>query len=130
MRFVPYLFSATVKVLGYFPGNVFKFAGTEAKQQMLDWSQSGIRGVYQPLGYDDVLEPMMAKVKVPMFAMSFDGDDYAPVAAVEHLLSKMPGCQVQRQHLQGSEYPTEILHHFKWARKQVDITTKMVSDGL
>ncbi len=97
---------------------------------MIDWAQSGIRGVYQPLGYEKILEPLMAQVRVPLLSISFEGDDYAPIGAVEHLISKMPACEIEKLHLSSPEYPDEILDHFLWARKQTDITTGIVSSRL
>lgn len=130
MRLVPHIFSLTAKLLGYFPGNLVNFAGTEARQQMLDWANSGISGMYRPLGYNHALEPAMEKVQVPLLALSFDGDNYAPKAAVDHLVSKMSGCQINLTHLTAEHYPQQILDHFKWARNKTDITTALVSSGL
>ena len=127
MRIIPYFFSATVTALGYFPGNKLNFAGVEARQQLLDWAQSGIQGMYKPQGYENVLEPLMQKVQVPLLAISFEGDSYAPEAAVDHLVSKMSGCKVNRQHLTIQNYPKEILHHFQWARKQPELTADLVA---
>jgi len=127
MRFVPYIFSTVARWVGYFPGNKLNFAGIEAKQQILDWAQSGIDGFYQPKGYDSAIDRMMEKVEVPIISLSFEGDAYAPKAAVDNLVSKMPGCNVSRVHLTASDYPREILDHFKWARKSPEVTTELIS---
>ncbi len=127
MRLIPRFFTALAIVLGYFPGDRLNFAGREAKQQILDWAQSGNDGLYQPLGYHKELEPQMEKVQVPLLAVSFEDDLYAPKGAVEHLLAKMSGCEIYRQHLKADQYPKAILDHFSWARKQTEITTRIVS---
>jgi len=130
MRLVPHLFSLIVKMLGFFPGYKLNFAGKEARQQILDWAQSGIMGMYKPAGYKNTLEPLMKKIQVPLIALSFEYDHYAPKAAVENLLSKMSGCQIIRTHLTADQFPCEILDHFKWARINTTITASIVNQGL
>lgn len=130
MRLVPYVFSAASRLLGYFPGKHLMFAGTEARQQMLDWSQSGVKAMYQPLGYQEPLEPEMKKVVKPLISISYEGDDYAPRAAVDNLVSKMSGCQVSRIHLTKENSPKEVRDHFKWARRQPEVTADILIDSL
>ncbi|MCP4414350.1 MAG: alpha/beta fold hydrolase [Gammaproteobacteria bacterium] len=127
MRLIPWFFTVLAKVLGYFPGHRLNFAGREAKQQILDWAQSGNDGLYQPLGYQTELEPQMEKVQVPLLTISFEDDLYAPRGAVEDLLAKMSGCMIYRQHLKADQYPKAILDHFSWARKQTEIISRIVS---
>jgi len=129
MRIIPFVFSMTARLLGYFPGKKLQFAGTEAKQQILDWAQSGIDGFYQPKGYSEMLEPLMAMVQVPLVSISYEGDNYAPKAAVDHLVSKMSDCYIYRRHLTVDNYPKAVLDHFKWARSQPGVTSDEVISG-
>ena len=126
MRFIPHFFSTVARLIGYFPGKRLMFAGTEARQQMLDWSQSGLDGMYQPLGYKESLDPKMQKVTKPIVSISYEGDDYAPRAAVDHLVSKMTGCDISRIHLTDKNSPKVIRDHFKWAKRQPEFTTAIL----
>lgn len=129
MRLVPRFFSAISRAVGYFPGHIVGFAGREARQQMLDWSHSSIHGKYKPLGYETWLEPQMSRVKVPLVAVSFDKDLFTTKASVEHLTSKMSGCKVSHSHLTEADVPADILNHFQWARRSIELTTGLVTKG-
>lgn len=104
-------------VLGYFPGNRIGFGGLEAKGVIRDWSRQSRMGNYvlsnDPLNYEQAL----SELTVPILAISYQGDSYAPPKAVDHLLNKMKSAKKEHIHLKKSDSRNEGYTHFSWAKK-------------
>lgn len=105
--------------LGYFPGQRIGFGGREARGVMRDWSQQGWTGRYSIKGDDVNYEERLSQLVMPILALSFADDTYAPMAAVEHLLGKMGKANVQHMHIEPGRWEVEKFGHFAW-RKQGD----------
>ena len=110
-----HLLPAIGRVVGYYPGRRLGFAGTEARQLMMDWARTGRTGRYawgRPLRDE---EPTLAELTVPVHVIAMEHDGFVPRASTDWLLSKLPACPVSRacagmgepalglRHMQSSE---------------------------
>jgi predicted alpha/beta hydrolase len=104
----------TAALLGYFPGRRIGFGGREAAQLITEWSRLARRGQFEVAGLD--AERACRDVRVRTLAVSIEGDDMAPGAAVDHLAGKLTGAPVRREHVQQMAAAGRSLDHFRWAR--------------
>ena len=105
------------RLIGHFPGHLFRFGGREAPGIMRDWSRQGLTGRYNVTGNDHDFETLLEGMNLPVLAISFTDDGYAPMPAVQHLLSKMSGSAITRSHLSPSELGVDRLGHFGWVKR-------------
>jgi len=101
-----------VKILGYFPGKKIGFAGTEAKNLILDWAYNARTGKYKLLNSKTDFENSFPNIKLPVLAISFEHDKLAPLNAVKLLTAKMQNASVKYFH-----YKQDDLDHFNWVKK-------------
>jgi predicted alpha/beta hydrolase len=104
-------------LVGYYPGKLLGFGGSEARTLMTEWAEVARTGHFVVDGKD--CEDELARVELPVLAVSLDHDWMAPASAVDHLVEKMPRAMVERAHL--SDAPRETLDHFRWARHPAPI---------
>jgi len=114
-------------VMGYFPGKKVGFGGLEAKRQMADWSRQARTGDYvlrnDPVDYEKELKT----VAVPVLAISYESDTYAPFEAVEILINKMSAAKKEHIHLKDADERNEGFSHFNWVKKPKNVVT-IISD--
>lgn len=118
LLFAAYAFPLTAAVVGHFPGAQLRFAGREARRLFRDW------GVLARTGRLPVGEEGLRDVAVPVLAISIEGDDLAPVAAVDAMVAKLPAAAVTRVHVDE-----DGIDHFRWAR-QTDPVVPLIADWL
>jgi len=110
-------------IVGYFPGDKVGFGGKEARSLMRDWSRQARTGRYvlenDPFDYEQTLKT----VTIPLLAISYQADTFAPVEAVDHLLDKMPAAEKQHIHLKDSDPRNEGFSHFNWAKRPKNVVT-------
>jgi len=114
------------RLLGYFPGKQVRFAGREGRQQMIDWAANGRHGRWTVAGSAHDYESLLSTVAIPVLAMSIAGDNYAPSAAVDNQVAKMPQAAVARHHWTAADLDRGGLHHFRWVRHSRPIVEKLV----
>ncbi len=107
-------YALAARTLGYFPGKRLGFGGTEAKTVMRDWAHKARTGEYAPRGATFDYEARLREVTCPILGLTIEGDNWAPPAALRHLLDKMPSADVT-QRVVGPD-PAHALDHFRWAR--------------
>lgn len=105
-------------LLGYFPGERLGFAGNEPRGQMRDWVASAITGKYRPRGATIDYESALATVSIPVYALTFAADPYAPASACKKLLMKMPNAQVCHEDIGGLRARASVAAHFNWAKER------------
>jgi predicted alpha/beta hydrolase len=120
-----------VAFLGYFPGKMLGFAGSEGKQQMLDWANNGLHGRYEIANSRHDFEALLQKVEVPILAMTLEGDNFAPPSALQNLLDKMPLAPLTRRHFTTDDMDESRLDHVRWARdgRPIAATIRRWVDG-
>lgn len=104
-------------VLGYYPGRKFGFGGTEARRLIREWSSFALRGRLQLTDRPHDVEARLESFTRPLLALSFEDDRFAPKAAMDHLVAKMPRAELTRRHLHPSDAGVPALNHFQWAKR-------------
>lgn len=124
------LFGLISRGLGYFPGKKLGFGGTEAKTVMRDWSRQARTGKYIVSGSSFDYEAALAKLKIPVLAISIQGDTFAPREAIENLYQKYhSSTPIHHHHLSPEEAGIPKLNHFNWARQPSGVV-KLVQSWL
>ena len=109
-----------VKIIGYFPGKKVGFAGTEAKNLILDWAYNARTGKYRPLNSQLDFESSFANIKLPVLAVSFEQDKLAPLKAVKLLTAKMKNTSVTSVHFKEAHFD-----HFNWVKNNSDVVSQI-----
>jgi predicted alpha/beta hydrolase len=101
--------------LGHFPGDRLGFGGRQARTLMREWAQLARTGRFAS-GEDE-----LRRVRARVLALPIAGDRYAPPAAVEHLLEKIPHADVTRARV------ARELGHLGWLRQPDEVVERVVS---
>lgn len=112
---------AASAVLGVWPG--WGFGGRQAGRVMTDWARTSRAGDYRGLpGADEAL----AKLDVPVLAISFEGDSLVPAPVVDHYVAPLRAAPVERVHLSAADLggPTD---HFKWTRVSAPVVARVAA---
>jgi predicted alpha/beta hydrolase len=112
-------------MLGYFPGRRLRFAGTEARGVIRDWSRQARTGRYALVGSKVDFEESLRTVRKPVLAISLEDDFYAPERAVDHLCEKMPQARLTRWHFQPPPEEARYADHFRWVKKPAAIVARI-----
>lgn len=113
-----YAFPLVSRLVGHYPGERLGFAGREARGVMRDWGRLARTGRF--VAGEDAL----ATVRLPVLAVSVEGDTLGVPAAVDALVAKLPGASVTRRHLDA-----EGVDHFRWA-KHPDLVVPLITQWL
>jgi predicted alpha/beta hydrolase len=105
------------EALGFWPGKVLRFGRKEPLTLTRDWTHQCRTGRYEPRGSRVDYEARLAELELPVLAISFTDDTYAPKEAVDHLLRKMPAAATDHLHIDPEELGVERLSHFDWAKR-------------
>lgn len=109
LRLASHLFPLAGRVLGYHDGRL-GFGGREARTLMTEWSHLARHGEWKVEGLD--VEACLRACEIPVLAVRLEGDDWAPAAATDHLLSKIRSRAIERVTWAG---PAEA-PHVRWPR--------------
>lgn len=110
-------FRTVSAVFGYFPGERAGFAGREARGVMQDWAASAADGSYRPARIDFDAEARLRAVALPALTLRLCSDAYVPRASLDHLISKLPALQLQREEIDDREFAGRRAGHFEWLRE-------------
>lgn len=99
-------------LVGYYPGKLLGFGGTEARALMSEWAALARDGRFVL----DGRERDLSGVTLPLLAVSLDHDWMAPPSSVDHLVEQMPRAVLERVHVSD-----DSLDHFRWARHPAPI---------
>lgn len=104
--------------LGFFPGDRVGFGGRQGATMMRDWSRQARTGRYAPTNAPIDYERRLGDVRARMLSVAVKGDDYAPRAACDRLLAKMPNAEIERCDLEPTwQVRRPIDRHFRWAKE-------------
>jgi predicted alpha/beta hydrolase len=109
-------------LVGYWPGDRLRFAGRQSKVLLADWARINRTGRFsftRPGGGRTAYDEDIAKLKLPVLAVSVEGDSYAPPSAVDHLCGKLREADVTRWHYEKK------LDHFRWVKEAEPIAAKL-----
>ena len=108
-------------LFGYFPGHKIGFGGQQPKTVISDWARQGRTGKFVPKGSNFDYESAMAKITHPVFALSIEGDDFAPHSATDHLVGKLKSAALTRIEYQPSDLIKPKINHFRWVKHSEEI---------
>jgi predicted alpha/beta hydrolase len=117
------------EVVGYLPGKQIGFGGTEAKGVIRDWAHLARTGRFRVAGSTVDYESRMRAFSKPVLALSFSDDDFAPQAATENLLQKLPRASVRHLHVQPGELGAKAIGHYGWVKNNQTVV-KHITDWL
>lgn len=103
-------------ILGYFPGQRLGFGGTESARVIRDWARQALTGRYKVPGSPHDFEALLRRIRLPVLAVSFDDDHFAPERAVRNLCEKMSEAVLTHRHLIPREIGAKEIGHFQWVK--------------
>lgn len=109
------LLAALAALFGALPGRRLGFGGTEARSVIRDWSRTGLSGRYRAPGVGD-LEPMLARLDLPVRAVLPAGDWLAPRSSLDYLVGKTATRDVAVATLDAAALGTHA-DHFAWMKR-------------
>lgn len=104
-----------VRALGYYPGKRLGFAGTEARQLMIDWARTGRTGRYawgQPRRDEDAA---LSRLSIPVHVVAMVHDRFVSTASMDWLLDKLSSSSVTRHRVTDAAQG-RTADHFGWMR--------------
>jgi predicted alpha/beta hydrolase len=111
--------AATSAVLGVWPG--WGFGGRQAGRVMTDWARTARTGTYGNLsGADEAL----AKLSVPVLAISFEGDNLVPAPVVDNYIGLVRAAPVERAHITAADLGAPG-DHFTWTRMSSPVVNRI-----
>ena len=110
----------------YFPGHKLGFGGRQPKAVMRDWARQGRTGRFEIKGSDVNYEAGLANITQPVFALSIEGDDFAPHSATDHLVGKLKSATLTRVKYTPSDALKPKVNHFTWVRNSEEIVKSLI----
>ena len=117
------------EIIGYLPGKQLGFGGNEAKGVIRDWARLARTGRFRVAGSTVDYESRMRAFSKPVLALSFSDDDFAPPAATENLLQKLPRASVRHVHVQPGELGAKAIGHYGWVKNHQAVV-RQIADWL
>ncbi|MBW1789633.1 MAG: alpha/beta fold hydrolase [Deltaproteobacteria bacterium] len=119
------LFRWVSALLGYFPGRRMGVGGTEAAGVARDWARVVRKGRYDMIDPAHDYVELLKGLRMPLLAMSFSDDEFAPRRAVDGLCATMTGVDLTRWHITTEEMGCKTLGHFAWVKESEKLADKM-----
>ncbi len=106
----------TAKLLGYYPGNFFRFGGTEAQGIIADWYRTAATGKFVARGSGFDYEKAIREVQIPVLAINYSGDASAPYSALKCLCDKFQSATVSIHQIKHPQRNKKY-NHYSWIRE-------------
>ncbi|MGA9872771.1 MAG: alpha/beta fold hydrolase [Rhodococcus sp. (in: high G+C Gram-positive bacteria)] len=105
--------SLTSSIAGFWPGDRIDIGGFGRQSKVLidDWSRFARTGRIEPSGADIDYEERIARLTLPVLAITLEGDDLAPEESMRNLLAKFPRADITARRLD------EPRGHNDWIRR-------------
>ena len=107
----------TGAMFGHFPGHRIGFGGREARGLMRDWAHVAHTGRYEPQGSAIDYEAAVARLRLPVLAVTFEADHWSPQSAALALIGKLPAGVARHRHLDAAQTAGVALDHFSWTKQ-------------
>lgn len=121
------LVPAVAAVIGHFPGRRIGFGGREARGVMADWGQVARHGRYRVAGIDTDLDHACLGLSLPITAIAFADDWFAPRSALDALLAKAPAAPYRVWMLTAGELAVPA-DHFAWMKAPHAVARVLAGD--
>jgi predicted alpha/beta hydrolase len=122
------LCNAAAKLLGYYPGNFFRFGGVEARGIMEDWYTTAASGKLNARGSGFDYEKAIREAQLPILAINYFGDASAPYSALKCLCDKFQSATVSIHQVKHAQ-PGKKYNHYSWIREP-EIAIGLVCDWI
>ena len=113
--------NAVAKTLRVWPG--WGFGGRQARGVIRDWAYTARHGRFPRMAGVDA-EAALGQVRIPVLAISLDGDAFTPAATVDLLAAKFIDAPVRRVHLSASDMGRPV-DHFTWVRASAPVASRI-----
>jgi len=125
LLFSTQIFKLIAKALGYFPGRKVGIGGTEARQLVSDWARIVRKGRYDMINPATDYESHLRVLRIPVLAVSFSDDGFAPERPVDRLCQKMPNACLTRWHFAPANFDCQKLGHFWWINQSESLADRI-----
>ena len=125
LLFSTQIFRWIARALGYFPGRKIGVGGTEAMQLVGDWARLVRKGRYDMINQNIDYESRLRLLRIPVLAISFTDDGFAPKRAVDRLCQKMPNIGLTRWHLAPVNFGCKKIGHFLWINQSESLADRI-----
>lgn len=108
---------------GSFPGRRLGVLGDDSTQVIRDMAAQTRTGRYQVPSSDVDFEPLLAKMDLPVLAVTVEGDAMAPPGSVRNLTDKLANARVTHWNL-----PLDGTHrnpHYAWVRENTALVERV-----
>lgn len=119
------IFSVIAKVLGYFPGHRIGVGSAEAMRLMSDWARIARRGRYDMIRPGEDYVSSLRELRIPLLAISFSDDGFAPRRAVDRYCQKMPAVSLTRWHIAPEDLDRDTLGHLWWVNESETLAKRI-----
>ena len=113
------------RVVGYFPGKKLGFGGREARNVMIDWARNARNGRYKLLNSAINFESDLKKVSLPILAINFNDDRFAPLTATQLLLDKLDSHDISYLAINAGQLEQNTADHFNWVQSPTVMARKL-----
>lgn len=113
--------TAASAVLGHWPG--YGFAGRQPRRLIRDWAHTVRTGRFPQLDGRDT-DAALAELKLPVLAVTVQGDPLTPPVTSQHLTGKLKTAELVSHHYRHEEAGGR-LDHFTWARHSQPLTARL-----
>lgn len=118
--------AALASALGVFPGDRVGFGGRQPPRLIRDWARTCRTGRFLLTGAPVDYESALGAVELDVLSLSFAGDHYAPRAACDLLVQKMPRARVARRVVTPTWTVKKLADaHFRWAREPAAVVPEV-----
>ncbi len=115
VKLVAALIPPLTAVLGYYPGDWFKFGGREYRGLMMDWRHWALKGKYAVPGIDNADEGISAFAGRAI-SVAFEKDNLASTASIERSRNALVSSDMTRIKLTAKEQGN-FLGHVEWGKR-------------
>ena len=125
LLFSTQIFHWIARALGYFPGRKIGIGGTEAMQLVRDWARVVRTGRYDMINQTFDYESCLRLLRIPVLAISFTDDGFAPKRAADRFCQKMSNISLTRWHLDPVNFDCKKLGHFWWINQSESLADRI-----
>jgi predicted alpha/beta hydrolase len=98
---------------------------TESMGLMRDWGRIVRKGRYDMIRPGEDYVAGLRELEMPLLAVSFTDDGFAPERAVDRYCARMPRVPLTRWHLSPGDLGCDTLGHIHWVRNSAALAPRI-----
>lgn len=110
------LIPSMTALFGYLPAKRFRIMEDLPRKAALEWAAWCLSPNHL-FDHKHEAEASFASLKKPMISYSFSDDGFAPKSAVNYLLEKYSGCDIDEKHVEPAQLGLKKIGHFGFFKK-------------